>query len=374
MGGKTTNTNEKMSATTQPQTPTAVRDPIFNYYGGIDNYLNADPTNFVTPVNAIQQAAFNNSGGLFGAGDIYGNAAQIAAGAASNPLTSASSQGATAKFADLQGGGSAGSQGYNSSSMLEGINNYVNPWLSNLVDTTLSDFDANSAQQKAAQQARYAKAGAFGGSRAAIGEGLLDAELARARSTADAQLRNQAWQNAGAWSQFDAGNRNTARQFGANAYNQAALTNAQLANASSIAQMQAANQAAQFNASQAQQQSQFEAAQANQMALAQKQAELDAAKALAAIGGAGADTYRADLASQLATGNNLYALDQAAINAPITQLETVGGLLNPGLVATQTGQIVNSDTTGQQKTSGGLLNGLLGVASLGVPFIKGYKG
>lgn len=374
MGGKTVNTNEKSSATTQPQTPAAVRDPIFNLFGGVDNYLNADPNQFVTPINAIQQTAFNNAGGLFGAGDLYGKAAQIAGNAAGNPLTAAASEGGKADFVDFRGGGNAGSQGYNASSMLDNLDSYVNPWLSNLVDTTLADFDANAGRQKAEQRARYAKAGAFGGSRAAIGEGLLDAELARARASADAQLRNQAWQNAGQWSQFDATGRNTASAFGANAANTAALTNATNANQASIARMNAANQAAQAQAERDQQQSQFEAQQANALAQQQKALELQAAGLLGNIAGAGADTYRADLASQLATGNNLYALDQAAINAPITQLETAAGLLNPSLVATQTGQIVNSDTTGQQKQSGGLLNGLLGIASLGVPFIPGYKG
>ena len=369
MGGSSKTTNEKSSATTQPQTPSAIRNPVFNYYNGIENYLGADPQSFVTPVNAIQQAAFNNTGGLFGAGDIYGQAANIAGNVASNPLKAAATQGATANFVDGGQASSAGSKGYTSSSMMDGFDRYMDPALGALVDTTLADFDVNAERQKAAQRARYAGAGAFGGSRAAIGEGLLDAELARARATADAQLRSNAFSQAGQFAQFDATGRNNASQFGANAYNAAAMNNAALASQASIARMNAANQAAQFNASQQQQQSQFEAAQANALALEQKRQELAAAQALAAIGGAGADTYRADLASQLATGNNLYALDSAATMAPVTQLETVGGLLNPQLVATQTGGIVNSDTTGQQKTSGGLLNGLLGIASVAAPFI-----
>ena len=60
--------------------------------------------------------------------------------------------------------------------------------------------------------------------------------------------------------------------------------------------------------------------------------------------------------------------------APVTQLETVGGLLNPQLVATQTGGIVNSDMNSQTKTDGGLLNGLLGIASLAMPMIGGIGG
>jgi len=370
MGGSSKTTNEKSSATTQPQTPAAIRDPVFGYYNGVENYLNADPNSFVTPMNAIQQAAFNNTGGLFGASPIYGQAAQIAANSVGNPLTPAATKGASAEYVKGDGAGSAGSSGYDAASMMDNFNRYLDPTLGALVDTTLADFDANAARQKAAQQAQYAKAGAFmgGDSRGQIGATLLDAELARARATADAQLRSNAWQQAGNWAQFDTTGTNNARQFGANAANQAAIANAANATSANIAAMQAQNQMAMQNAQLAQDQSQFEAAQANALALEQKRQELAAAQALAAIGGAGADTYRADLNTQLALGNNLYALDNAATMAPVTQLETAGGLLNPGVIATQTGNIVNSDTNAQQKSNGGLLNGLLGIASVAAPF------
>ncbi len=364
MGGSSKTTEAKQTATTQPQTPTAIRDPILNYYGGIDNYLGADPNQFVTPINDIQKAAFNNAGGLFGAGDIYGQAAKIAANAAGNPLTAAKSQGANAEFYKGEGAGSSGSQGYQASSMMDGFNRYLDPTLGALVDTTLADFDVNSERQKAAQMSRFAKAGAFGGSRSAIGEGLLDAELARARASTDAGLRSDAWRQAGQFAQFDATGRNQASQFGANAANQAALANAANATSANIAQMQAANQLAMENARLTQDQGQFEAAQANALALQQKQLELQASGLLANIGSAGADTYRADLGAQMNAGNNLYSLENAAIQAPITQLETVGGLLNPGLVNTQTGQIVNSNGTEYAKTNGGLLNQLAAAASI----------
>lgn len=370
MGGSSKTVEKKETATTQPQVPLYMQEPQQNFFAGVDNYLHADPRQFVTPVNDIQKAAFNNSGGLFGAGDIYGRAAGIAANAAGSPLIPAASKGGQATFYEGQGAGSAGSQGYKASSMLENLNAYLDPTLGALVDTTLADFDANSARQKAAQKARYAGAGAFGGSRSAIGEGLLDAELARARASADAQLRSNAWNTAGAWSQFDTTGRNNASQFGANAANQAAIANAANATQANIAQMQAANQIEMENARLAQDQGQFEAAQANALALEQKRQELQAAQVLAGIGGAGADTYRADLGAQMDLGNNLYALDNAATQAPITQLQTANGLLNPQLIDNATGQIATGSGTEYSKTDGGLLNGLLGAASLAVPFIK----
>lgn len=371
MGGSSKTTEKKETATVQPQTPRAIQEPILNYFSGIGNYQQADPYQFVTPVNDIQKAAFNNTGGLFGAGDIYGEAARIAGNAAGNPLAPAATRGATAAYSASDPTERTGSQGYKASSMMEGFNRYLDPTLGALVDTTLADFDANSERQKAAQRARYAGAGAFGGSRAAIGEGLLDAELARARAATDAGLRSNAWQQAGQWSQFDATGRNNASAFGANAANQASLASAAAANARSLAEMQAKNQMEMENARLTQNQSQFEAAQANAMALQQKQIELQAAGLLGQIGGAGADTYRADLGAQLDAGNTLYSLENAQTQAPITQLQNIAGLLNPnGIVNTQTGQITTGEGTGYEKTSGGLLNGLLGAASLAVPFIK----
>lgn len=369
MGGSSKTTETKSQAVEQPNVPTFAMDPIQNLFAGVGNFQQADPNQFVAPVNAIQQGAFNNTGGLFGASDVYGRAAQLAEGAAGNPLTPAGSQGATADFYKGSGAGSAGSQGYNATSMMDGFNRYLDPTTSALVDTTLADFDANSAQQKADQRSRYAKAGAFGGSRAAIGEGLLDAELARARASADAQLRSQAWRQAGEWSQYDTTGRNNALQFGANAANAASLANAANATSANIAQMQAANQVAMENARLTQDQGQFEAAQANALALEQKRLELQAAGLLSDIGSTGADTYRADLGAQLDAGNALYTLDSTARQAPVTQLQVASGLLNPALIDQVSGSTVNQAGTEYSKTNGGLLNGLLGVASMALPFL-----
>ena len=73
----------------------------------------------------------------------------------------------------------------------------------------------------------------------------------------------------------------------------------------------------------------------------------------------------------LVAGNNLYSLENAAVQAPITQLQTAAGLLNPGgVVNTQTGQIVTGEGTEYAKTNGGLLNGLLAAASVAAPFVS----
>jgi hypothetical protein len=370
MGGSSKTTETKKQTVQQPNVPSFAMTPVQNLYQGVSNFQQADPYQFVTPMNDIQKGAFDNTGGLFGAGDIYGKASDIAFNAANrNPLTPAASQGSNASFFEGQGAGTSGSQGYTASSMMDGFNRYLDPTLGALVDTTLADFDVNSARQKADQQARYAKAGAFGGSRSAIGEGLLDSELARARASADAQLRSNAWQQAGQFAQFDATGRNNASQFGANAANQSSIANAANATSANIAQMQAANQLAMENARLSQDQSQFQALQANSMALEQKRQELAAAQALAGIGEAGANTYRADLGAQLDAGNALYSLEAQRTQAPITQLQVANGLLNPAMIDQISGQTINEAGTEYAKTNGGLLNSVLGVASMALPFL-----
>lgn len=370
MGGSSKTTETKRQAVEQPNVPTFAMTPVQNLYQGVTNFQQADPYQFVTPINDLQKSAFDNTGGLFGAGDIYGKASDIAFNAANrNPLTAAASQGANAEFFKGEGAGTSGSQGYQASSMMDGFNRYLDPTLGALVDTTLADFDVNSERQKAAQMSRFAKAGAFGGSRSAIGEGLLDAELARARASTDAGLRSNAWQQAGQFAQFDATGRNRSREFTSNAANQSAIANAANATSANIAQMQQANNLAMENARLSQDQSQFQALQENAMALEQKRQELQAAQVLAGIGGAGADTYRADLGAQLDAGNALYSLDAQRTQAPITQLQVANGLLNPQMIDQVSGRTINEAGTEFSKTNPGLLNSVLGVASMALPFL-----
>lgn len=343
---KTTETTQ--AATAQPNTPIYAQEPVQNYYSGIDNYANADPQSFVTPMNDIQRSAFDNTQGLFGTGDVYGQAAGIAAKSASNPMVAQS-----AAYTESAPTERAGVQTASAASMLDNFNSYLDPTLGALVDTTLADFDANSARTKAAQRARYAGAGAFGGSRAAIGEGLLDSELARARASTDAGLRSDAWRTAAGFSQYDATNRQGNSQFNAGQSNETSRSNSAMANQRAIAEMQAQNELAQFNT-----------AQTNQMTLAERDSQLRAAQALAAIGGSAADTYRADLGAQMDAGNTLYSLENAQTQAPLTQLQALAGLLNPGLVSAVSGQTTTGSGTEYAKTSGGLLNGLMAGASL----------
>lgn len=470
----------------------------------------------------LGQAAQANLGG-YQAGTL-GNAAQAAG--ASIPANATQAQAA---------------------SLLDNLQAYQNPATQNLVDTTLSSMDNNAARVRAAQQAQFARTGAFGGSRAAITQAATEGDLARERALSEANLRSQAWNaatqlsgqdatnrqatnlfnasaqnqrdetaagllaqnnqfnanaknqyglaqfganndaaqfganaaNTGALanqqaqnqfaltgaglaadagqfnanaantaSQFGAGAANTANlanaasqnqfglaqgqmandaaQFGANAQNAASMANANAQNQFGLANQSAANTAGQFNAGAqnqfAQQQAglladagqfnanaantanlanmqannqyglsqfdaqnqanQFNAGQANQMSqfntdalnTAQQQQlarQLQASGLLGDLAGNYASDYRSDLATQSDLGNQLYQLQDRYNQAPLTQLQNIGNLLNPGLIDTLSGKTITSQQSGveQTKKSGGLFNSLLGLASVATPFI-----
>ena len=273
MGGSTTKETTQAEQRS-PDVPIYAQDQIQNMYSGLGNYMQADPQSFVTPVNDIQKAAFNNTGGLFGTGQGYGAAANLAAGSVANPLTAGQAS-YTASAPSAQSG-AAQAQG---ASLLDNFNAYLNPVTDQVVNTTLADMDVAGNRAKAAQMGRYATTGAFGGSRSAIGEGLLDSELARARATADAQLRSNAFNTAAGLSSTDAGMRQGNSQFNAGQSNSVSMNNAQMANARALADAERQSKLDMFNTG-----------QTNQTALAQQDAQLRAAQALAAISGSAADT------------------------------------------------------------------------------------
>ena len=70
------------------------------------------------------------------------------------------------------------------------VGKYMNPELNSVVNTTLAGYDEDAARQRASMQARAAGAGAFGGSRYGVAEGVYDADTSRNRASTEAQLRS----------------------------------------------------------------------------------------------------------------------------------------------------------------------------------------
>lgn len=83
MGSKTTKTKEQSTATTQPQVPSFAMPAIENYFGGVTDYMNAEPGAWLPPQNAIQQGAYSQAQGLLDNSTLLNTAGGIARDVAS---------------------------------------------------------------------------------------------------------------------------------------------------------------------------------------------------------------------------------------------------------------------------------------------------
>lgn len=238
---KTTSTQ-----TSTPTNPEWVTQGAQNLNSTIQGLGAKDPTSYVAGANPLLTQAASNAGSL-GTSPYYGQAADIfgkAAEQTTNPVQA--------------------------SSLLDGLQNYMNPYTKDVVDTTLADFDYNAGQQRAQAQLDEANSGAFGGSGAAITRSMLGDTLARARASTAAGLRSDAFNTGAGLSAQDAGMRQ-----------QAALANQQ-------AQM------------------------------ADLQRQLQAAGGLAGLGAQQGQDQRANVGLQGTLGGQLQAIDQAKAQAPLT--------------------------------------------------------
>ena len=163
------------------------------------------------------------------------------------------------------------------------LNPYMSPYTQNVIEQGQADIERQ--RQLASNQlgAQAQSAGAFGGSRQAVQEGVLAGEALRQAGQLSAQQRQQAFTQALQSGQFDIGNVQQARtlasgqEFQANQFAQqareAAAAREQAARAGN---MQAANQFAVQQAQFEQQANQMNQAAQNQFAIQQGQAEQQA--------------------------------------------------------------------------------------------------
>lgn len=160
MGSKKTKTTSQQ--TTTPTNPAWVNSALQGYTGQIGQWAqNTNAQDLVAGASPLQQQAFQQAQGMT-TSPLFGQAAGIAQGAVNN-----------------------GS-----------IQSFMSPYTQNVVDTTLAGYDQNAGMQQAQLAAKGAANKGFGGSRFGVAEGVLGGQLAQGRAAAEAQLRDQAFQNA----------------------------------------------------------------------------------------------------------------------------------------------------------------------------------
>jgi hypothetical protein len=296
----TTKTNEKthQDSTVTPTNPDWVTNSIRDFTDRINDFGNLDPYAMVAGPSALQQQAFAKAGELGGWQSALQQAIAAAGGALdggpnlagfagytpaqgqaqgySAPKLGPAAQ-ASATLADYRGYDApklGAAQGYTASQVSPAqiaalerataergsqyMADYLNPYLSKVVDTSLADFDENAGTLRAQQAAQAAKNNAFSGSRYGIREGQTEGELARARGALDAGLRSNAFNTAA-----DLGMRDADR------FTNVSLANSQQANSRNTAQAGLNQQAGIRNADALDAALQFGATANNQYGLAQ---------------------------------------------------------------------------------------------------------
>jgi Chaperone of endosialidase len=219
------NTSNISNSTTTPTVAPWLSQSYQGFNDLISKYATTDPSSYVTGPTANQTAAFGSAGTLGSGQNLINQGAGIAGGIAGQ-----GPQGVTT--ATYNPGSATAAQ-----TSQADIDRFLNPYLQNVVDSTLTDYDVNSGRTRAAQSAQAAKNGAFGGSRYAIREAQTEGELSRGRTAADASLRSGAYDRALAAAQQETDRRQ-----------QAALTSYTTGANAGMVNAGAQNQTSQFNA------------------------------------------------------------------------------------------------------------------------------
>lgn len=291
-GTDTYDKNTNFNQTSTPTNPDWVSSGAQNIFTGAQSLAGANPQNYVAGPNAQQLQAGQSASNLNGTPWNY----EAALGKTGQVMNSDAPQMQAATASPY-------------------INNYLNPYVDQVVNTANADFDANAGQTRAQQALQMAHSGAFGGSGAAITQSLTEGQLARARATQDATLRAQGYDTALGAAQQDA-----SRQQEANS------NNAQLVGQQYDRALTGANQLGNLSST-------YEGNQ------------------------------RADAATQAAVGDSLHTIQQQQATAPLDlqawlQQNFSGLPLNLFQGQTQVGTQNEDGTENQSGTSKGKTTGL----------------
>lgn len=278
-------TNQNTTATVTPTNPQWVTDSVQGLGGKInDTFAKLDPYSLVPGADPLQTQAAQGAAGLTTSPN-YGKATDILGNvAAAGP--------STVQAGDIQ----------------SGIAGFMNPYMKDVVDTSLTDYNQGAGYTRAENKLSLAGDTTFGGSGGAIQTALSNDAIDRGRGTLAAGLRSGAYDRAAALA---------AQQ--AQMQQQASLANGQLSEAALSRQGGAATD-------------------------------------MAGIGQAmGADT-RANVATQSDMGAILRQIAAAQAGAPIAALGAQQSLLSGLPLELFKGQNATGSLSGTTKTSqsGGL--------------------
>lgn len=247
---KTTDTKRSTTTTMTPTNPQWVTDSVQGLNTKIDTTFNGlDPTKIVAGPNPLQTQA----------------------GVSAGNLTTPSQFGEGSNM--IRAGGMGSPSRVSAASSLDGLDKFMNPFLKDVVDTSLADYDFGAGMTR--EQDKLAKANdiTFGGSGGSIQTALSNDAITRGRGTLSAGLRSDGFNTALAASADDANRRQ-----------QADVTNGQFSENALTRQINAGN-------------------------------------SIAAIGGMEADNTRANISTQNVIGSTLRDIQNDQNRAPIDLLK-----------------------------------------------------
>lgn len=312
-----------------------------------------DPFSFVAPADPLQMQAAAGAAGLSDYAEGYGAAADLirGAGEAGRGDYQAATYDPRAYEATSYGGATVGPVANAApASLLDNLDAYMSPYRRNVVDAALADFDYGAGRTRAQQDLDLARAGAFGGSGAALTRSMTEENLIRGRAGTSANLLDQMFNRGAALANLDADRRNQTAMGNAASANNALLTQAQLAQQAGLARSQAFNDAAQFGAQSRNAALQFNADAFNEAARfnagqadAAMTRRLEAGRALIEAYNSRGANLRSNIETQAGLGAVFRGLEQDRRRAPLEHASQVAAILG-GLPFSSFGQETTTST------------------------------
>lgn len=306
---KKTTSSSTTHQTTTPTNPSWAEPQLSTLAGRITDLSKMDPYSFVAGPNALQNQAYGAAGSLAPDNQSYDSAGGL-----------------------FQGLMNTGASQYNPAtvspnSILPNLGAYMSPYLNDVVDTSLADYDYGAGQTRAQNQLALANDETFGGSGGAIQTSLSEDAINRGRGTLAAQLRDQGFHAGANLANLDADRRQQAQ----------------------LANQAAYNQAGQFNANQ------IEAALGRQ---------LTAGQGLVNTANSRNQTAVSDLNTQAALGAMLQQIAQQQAGAPLGAISSLSGAYGSLPLSLLHGQVTDGTSKATETQTGSWLDALQQMAQI----------
>jgi hypothetical protein len=385
------NSTQTSNVVATPTNPEWVQSSTQGLQTRINGLLDADPKSLVPGASALQQQVFASAPNVGAWRSGNAQAQGVAAGLLGQDMTAAPAVQSERAASERAAAASAGSYAADADprvtagSLLDvNLDRYMNPFLKDVVDTTLTGYDEQAGMQRASAAAAAARGQKFSGSGNAITQALLERGLTQDRAATEAGLRSQGFDRATALAMQDLDRQTQAAlteaqrmdamsRSNADRYTQNNQFNAGEANRVSLDNAGRADATALDNAGRADVAALDSARRADTMTLGNRDSQLEIAGLLGDLGNNAGANERADLGLLSDLGGQQRQIEREGLGAEANLLSLISSLNAQQPYDLYRGQTTNGTTTGTSKSTtkesdplgaaGGILGGLGSLAS-----------